>query len=92
VQDNASQTSQIGEPPRPQSDISVCTKGRQKNTEVGWLPIAMNDNEKSTTKTRKFWQAARLCLRNRDSFGVHHVIVRTTGGAVGNQVADLYST
>jgi len=92
VQDNASQTRQIGEPPRPQSHVSVWTKGRQKNTEVGWLPIVMNNNEKSTAKTRKFWQAGRLCPQDRDSFEVHHAIAWTTGGAVGNQVPDMDST
>jgi len=91
MQDNASQTRQIGEPPRLQSDISICTKGRQKNTKVSWLPTAMTNNEKSTTKTRKFWQGGRLCQRDRDSFEVHYAIACTTGGAVGNQVPDMDS-
>ena len=54
MHDNTSQKHQIVEPSRPQSDVSVCTKERQKNTEVGWLPIVMNDNQKFTTKIENF--------------------------------------
>ena len=92
MQDNASQTRRIRVPTRTQSHLGVYTKGRQNNTEVGWLPIAMNDNKKSTAKTPKFWQTGRLCSWDRDSFGVQHAIAQTTGGAVGNQVPDMDST
>jgi len=43
---------QIGEPPYPQSNISICTKGSQNNTEVGWLLIGIHNNETSRVKTR----------------------------------------